>query len=707
MIYRSLADLLQAVFACDIPAFDALTTVYYMDVTTRKALMTLCQTQSMPDEDSTVALRLSKELQTPFEVSVFHSNITMETTLQEVIQPLRDYIQSPVLSGLISMLVRNIPYNDHSSVKDTFEKGLGKEISAAMEVHHPTIFNWDSILSHDRQVRRRTNFHSEYGHSAEIRDFIYHSIRGTIPRLTRRPLYPVIGKKTIGTRAFEEVKEMHQGERFREESMNPSIRMVERLYSITGQTSTGVTELRWSWKYGQLKPRIYYARGPTDYHASKYIQPIFNLLIDALPTTHRKERFFARSLDLSDDLDLFIYDYESFTSLFEEVKNFILALARFFKGTRIPIVDTHHGVIEVDVGAIFENYYETCCNYPSFDISGCSWDGTRTETDEIQHTCGMLGVPGNISSCTLAHGIHLIQVLEDLGCKVVGDDAIGATLQGPEEILDKLRNIGRIQEIKMEIWPGETREDDQGLGLHTWHYCKRPILRISNQVIQGYQLAFFPIADFLGMTDDFHTVSPPTSRSERLRRQRNTLLSFLSQIRALPYEPTEIELVILDRYYAYCKNLLWRLYKEDRTDVDLHILPSRIAISFDFDAWFQEFEKTISSVPVEVEELFEIGIGYECKGPMTQALKLAESIGYAECKAERKQVIPSDYRELFQKILLKTDPIAQSYTFTVSTSCPRWLATLIISENDLYFAPNHSKNDCLPDMYDSDSDIES
>lgn len=633
----------------------------------------------MPDPETTVALRLQTVLQRQFETFFANSNIRVLVRLQDVIQPLRFYIQSPFLSGLLSMLVKNIPMYDPTSAKETFEAGLTKEIQAAMEEHHPVRLNWTAVLSHDRIERRRQTFHQEYGHRADMKNFIYSSLSSIVPQITRKPIYPVIGTKTIGLRAFEDVKDTYQGYPFDEEDITPSIACVERLYSLSGRFSTGITELRWSWKYGQLKPRIYYARGPTVYHSSKYIQPIFNLLVDALPTTHRKMRFDARSVQLSEELRLFIYDYESFTSLFEEIKNFNLALATFFAGTKVTIIDTHLGPIEVDLGDLLMEYHLTCSLYPEFDISVCNWERVREEIEPVLHTCGMLGVPGNISSCTLAHGIHLIMMLDDLGCKVVGDDAIGASLEGPTEVLDKLRNIGRIAEEKVESWYGETKELDQSLETHTWHYTKRPLLRIANHVIQGFQMNFPPVADFLQLSDEFHTVNPRVDRAVFLRQRCNILLSFLVQVRRLPEHPSELELETIEGFYHHLKHILYvERHEIGDTTVSLHYLPSRISVSFDFDDWFGEFEKVVSRVPQEVVDevtfVDKRGLNF---GPMTQSLNLAVKLKYAEADIMMREMLPCDDKEFFQRLILKTGPIRALYSYTLYHSCPSWLVDLV------------------------------
>jgi hypothetical protein len=274
-------------------------------------------------------------------------------------------------------------------------------------------------------------------------------------------------------------------------------------------------------------------------------------------------------------------------------------------------------------------------------------------------------------------------VLEDLGCKVVGDDAIGATLEGPTEILTKLRNIGKIQEEKVERWAGETSEPDQGLELHTWHYVKRPITRLANHVIQGFQAVYPPAGDFLEINDGFHTVKPHPDRVIFLQQRCNQLLAFIVQFRKFPSKPTGLELETIEGFYHHCRSILFNEGKTTpRHLVSLHLLPSRVETSFDFDEWFDEFALIVTRVPREVDdEIREFDKKGLNRGPMTQALSMAVKLGFAEAKVCTMKVIPKDYRDLFHRILLKSNRVNSLYDFSIDPTCPKWLIDLIQVES--------------------------
>jgi hypothetical protein len=282
-------------------------------------------------------------------------------------------------------------------------------------------------------------------------------------------------------------------------------------------------------KYTDLKPRAYYARGPDQHFASRYIQQIFNRLVDLFPVTHRRHRFLTDSIHATRNQSIFIYDYTSFTSTFHESNNFIRALGRFFKGTLITCLDSVAGLIEIDLGTYLEDYVEACNNWCSVDAGKCTVDRQYSEGQIIYHNTGMLGVPGNISSCTLAHGLHLSIIVQSIAiCRCIGDDAIGRQLDDTDFVTDTfplLENIGRVALEKCEEF--DDNHDAMLLdpaGADVWNYEKRSILRVSGRVVRKSMLMFPPIADLLGWESAYH-VTIPMSHTERFRKIRKSLIS--------------------------------------------------------------------------------------------------------------------------------------------------------------------------------------
>jgi len=70
-------------------------------------------------------------------------------------------------------------------------------------------------------------------------------------------------------------------------------------YNILAQ---GPTQVKSAWKLNELKPRVYYSKGPTAHNASRFIQQVFNTLIDLFPATNRYTRFSTAAIpDMDQD----------------------------------------------------------------------------------------------------------------------------------------------------------------------------------------------------------------------------------------------------------------------------------------------------------------------------------------------------------------------------------------------------------------------
>jgi hypothetical protein len=275
---------------------------------------------------------------------------------------------------------------------------------------------------------------------------------------------------------------------------------LERLYHSTGQQTDGACEVRWAWKYNDLKPRVYYAQGGESYFASRYIREIANSFCDILPTSNRQSRYNSQRLGpLTDQTSVAVYDYSSFTSEMSELKYFLERLGEWCIGTEVKIVDTNRGVVVHDLGRLILEY-NTSVN------CGARMDITRIynldEPQTLEHNkSGMLGVYGNIVWSTALHGIFLTFVTGEFDLSnVVGDDA-QALLNKMEwsalDFISTLRLIGNINEERTEFWmTGYHAEDSTG-----WQFLKRPFDRLGNHLYTGL-LFDIPLAVYVCPEDD-------------------------------------------------------------------------------------------------------------------------------------------------------------------------------------------------------------
>jgi hypothetical protein len=594
-----------------------------------------------------------------------------------------------------------MPFLDVESVEDAFLLGRDKELLAAMEEYRPKIYNWNNLFSY-KYLKLGNPIHPDVEIDVPLAEEIFSAFCRARYRLTTMRLYPSYSHKTIGREASRNLSLIQDLPEICELDIPRTTFGLEKLYHHTGCRITGPTEIRWAWTFNILKPRLYYARGPDQYYDSRYIQAIFNVLVDSLPVTHRFERFFTTSMHIDPDEVLMIYDYESFTSLLDEIRNFTAALADFLRGYEVEIIDTFQGIVITDLGDMMDQFNQACNQSPEFDSSGAIWDKTSRGEDPvlINHTCGMLGVPGNISSCTLLHGIHLIHVVRSLTCKVVGDDAAMKTRMGKEVTTSLLQGIGRINIEKVEAW--ENLDVSEDMGDHTWHYVKRPIDRVNTRVFCGVQ-AVWPSAAYVAhFTDKFHTVHYPESGHDFRKRVANMLCAFCRQFRDLP-EPQVYEKIVINRFIRWALDVSGLVTRDGSGFKSYYrelVYPIAFEEAVDIDAWLMRIGSVKMTIP-EFELIDPPGMivkGVEYRGFMKRSLKLAVDLGYAVVSRVNRSFFPRDFPDLFKDWFLKLTPFTSVVDFVILEDCPIWIENLIISESHSYDSNDiDSDSDCSSD----------
>jgi hypothetical protein len=135
-----------------------------------------------------------------------------------------------------------------------------------------------------------------------------------------------------------------------------------------GISVPGPVEVRTAWKYNDLKPRVYFAQGGDTFDASRYIQHVFNILVDSMDCVHRKNRFLPITGELTQRMTTLIYDYESFTSLLDSIHEFLRELSIFFEGVPIQLVGDKDGLVTTTLGELITSYTRTCAEFASFDM---------------------------------------------------------------------------------------------------------------------------------------------------------------------------------------------------------------------------------------------------------------------------------------------------------------------------------------------------
>jgi len=496
----------------------------------RKALLTACRIQSYPSSDTRIYARLKSDWDTivyyhehPSE-SITTRRPAVATTLQDIASWISSLIVSPITSGLLSAAIRSAPVEDLSSYIEAKWGGAAKELTASIFQHTKIKLDFSVIMDSSPSARLRP-FAPNLDPCPAVAQYIFTALTSLRSSLQNRLLLPKFSSKTVGSKVADEFWKMVPRSLYEDiQDMMPvsggvTTQMLEKLYMETGIVIDGPVEVRTAWKYNDLRPRVYFAQGGDTFPISKFIQPIFNELADSLEFVHRKNRYFAPLSELSREDLMIIYDYSTFTSMLEEVVSFVDWLARFFQGTPVFILDGKRGPIQVDLGELLHDYNSQCNQYADFDfgkITDCLFGG---EDFLFGHTCGMLGIPGNIQSCTVLHGIHLAFIAQSIyRFRCVGDDAkLYIRLEGiiaKQILLSQLRNIGEVAEEKLQDFEYDDEDDFE---TRAWYYTKRPIMRYQNRII-SFPLMTFPTLDILLGIKESHRTTRITDLQSRQRR---------------------------------------------------------------------------------------------------------------------------------------------------------------------------------------------
>lgn len=491
----------------------------------RKELLGLCRTQSLPTHGS--SLRASMQyLHTSILVPSAPSNRLDDTdyvsmTLLDLIFLYPDVFLDHLLAAIVAHALRIAPISDEAEYQKAYLDTVAKELNAAVNTFNHASLDFRSIFSANAS-HRSIPLCNRLPESEEVASDTYSHFCQLRNSLSYTTVFPRGGSKTVGkivAEAFWKAYYQH-GLCFKHEGdANEDQVTVDdclRLYQETGGYPEGPVEVRTSWKYAQINPRVYYARGGDVQPAAQYIQAIVNIMIDEFPEVHRIDRFSPPPTPLSDDDVEIIYDYASFTSNLDAVIPFVDELSQFFHGTTILCIDPVRGIVPRDLGDMLSDYNRICNAYAKFDISRLSVTGDQDTI--FEHTCGMLGVEGNIFLATLLHGIFLRFIAGLERSKCVGDDGRfhHRTQDGQFHTRDReylfwmLSSLGSLNSEKIMAFEAQPMHDQ------VFRYIKRPFYRHESIMISGLLLALPSQIPLTGALDSYHTVIPSSTHPCRI-----------------------------------------------------------------------------------------------------------------------------------------------------------------------------------------------
>lgn len=597
------------------------------------------------------------------------------SSLYSFITKYSDFFSDPIICGYISMALRYLPYLDYSSVEQVKMDTLIKELTASQGggTRSPHL-NYDALFNPGSVYRDGTPGQARIGSS----------LRGAARRLqsSKYPLVPRGGKKNIPLPSCSTTS-YHPYERKLGRPIK-TLDDVETVYIKYGVELYGKTEMRSVWRGNDLKPRVYYSRGPSLHRPSVYIQQIFNAFVDAFEETHRLHRHSTTVIHPDTDEILSIYDYSSFTSSLSEIRRFTIYLASIFHGFEIDVLDPHLGIVKADLGEILFQFNEDCNADPDFDAS----DIMHVEEYVLNHNTGMLGVPGNISSCTLLHGIHLMLVVRQrVKSKTVGDDAIAAVKIGDYGYLQEaIQDLGSVAKDKMESWSWHG-DDDERID-ERWDYKKRQINRLENVVITGNLIDFVPI-NLIGITNPFHR-SFPTTPFRQQKKLISSLRKFYDDLASFPSEISELaqEVVYASMLPIY-KDRKW-MFGGGVDHLTGWAYAGICKRGIPFSTWIEHFSPWIRvTLPVVYEGLKQIpdssAIGQVFYRVSDPVIAYMVRTGFLEDQTEYTEVVGRDLVDRFGALNSRLTSKIVTRKYVISCELYTWMLDHIIpspSEDD-------------------------
>lgn len=500
-----------------------------LDFNGRKALVALARSQTIPDPDTSPIL-FSKvkcvldliTLRPPFEC-------ISTTPLSEIGELLHRLIQTPILTGLVIVFSLGVGL-DRDEIERCKKESFSKELRATQTVRRQSVWDWDTLLDPYVNIRgRKTNISGlsplQLSFSTPLSRF-----RTTMKNRIVPPHYSRRGISSESAsllRSRVNKRGFHYGSSLSFHSNLDKTRVTSRdlvhHYIRTGDWIPGRTEMKQRWYPSGLLPRTYFSWGGTAVSISSYLRNFFNDLADLFGPTHRENRVKPNWLynpDLPNGGGFAFYDLTSFTSWFHEQVPFLHALSRYFEGTTLNLVGPNLSLYEQDLGHLITAYIQWCNDFPEFIISSSLVQTEIHDTHTYLHQCaGFLGIPGNLVTCTLAHGLSLASHFShEENLQIPGDD-VGYSFRSEDQMVDVLRTAKTLGELQMDK---VFRLPQVSL------YLKRRVLDLGDSIDLAEMLIYPLLPYLLNPTSDKLPVSQfrLPERDQLMKRACSVLCSF-------------------------------------------------------------------------------------------------------------------------------------------------------------------------------------
>lgn len=479
----------------------------------RKALITLARSQSIPsaEHDPILYAKTSKILDRLVCFPPYHS---LADELSEEGKIVIRLLHSSISCGLLIVYALGVELSD-DQVKHGKEESFQKELVATQTRRLPGEWNWPALFNPDRH--RNEQIHPLFPKISPLQRKFSKGLpslrrqyqdRIILPHYTGRGVSGQTAEHLLNRVASNRVMKCYGNPRTLHRNLdraNVTSRDVVHHYIRTGSWVYGKTEMKQRWYPHGLLPRTYFSWGGCDIAVAGYLRNFFNDLADVFPPTDRHNRvqpdWLMGTRNLSCGGFLF-YDLVSFTSWFHEQVPFLHACKEYFSGVAVYLVGTDLTLSYHDLGSLIGGYIDWCNDFSEFVISKNIGIGDLSER-EYRHWCaGFLGIPGNLVTCTLPHGLALASTFSDEHQLQVPGDDVGALYRDQEHRRDVMvcaSTLGTLQFDKVFSLPG------------LCVYLKRLVLDLGGRITLAPMLVY-PLLPYL-----IDPTARETYRSNRFR----------------------------------------------------------------------------------------------------------------------------------------------------------------------------------------------
>jgi hypothetical protein len=480
-----------------------------LGVKSRKAILDVCQTARTADVYPACAEAL-KAIAIDFQIRPHVG----KTSLPELEEQMYRVASFPIYRSFVSMLVRSEPLDMFSEADEVILQGFEKEFGASQTEREEELRISYQCLDQDNY--HPTPYSVFYDHPTPAwASFARHFVEKFASKLDRLGiLFPQVQR--VKNMSQESCWQLHEAG-YRVEGRDwKDFRTLdlELMAYQTGIRTGGDCEMRYAWKFNELKPRFYYCVGASQYWSARWVKNIAIEMMETVPSTRLKRRQHPEDIQnsLQDDDYLAIWDMTSFTSSLSELKHFLWYIAKNMeeniriRQNPLKCLDYADGIIEIPAYDLLLQYNETVNVRAPFSI----WrvlDKLMGQADEWerfeQKNSGMLGVQGNIGFSTAFHGFHIeAGIRPGTGCGL-GDDALGGMGEDPKKrFFPHMRLIGDLQDEKGDVLPPLTEAETEQVS----KFIKRRFVRTHMGIEIWFLFAFPGLADVFELRDEYHTI---------------------------------------------------------------------------------------------------------------------------------------------------------------------------------------------------------